>query len=83
VSYRLALDLEVLRFLFALSAAHRSNLIQWLERLKNSPFSTGQSIVLDLTGREIQVSQFSHFRIFHWTGHAVKTVQVVKIELNA
>jgi hypothetical protein len=82
VNYRLSLDLEALRFLFAVSVANRRNLLRWLESLKNAPFSPGQSIVPDPTGREIQVSLFSHFRIFHWTDHPVKTVRVVKIELN-
>ena len=82
MNYRLSLDLEALRFLFAVSVADRRSLMGWLERLKSTPFSTGQSIVLDPTGREIQVSKFSRFRIFHWTDHAVETVRVVKIELN-
>ena len=83
MNYRLALDLEALRFLFALSTANRNSLIRWLERLKNSPFSKGQTIITDPAGREIQVGKFSHFRIFYWTDHAVKPVQVVKIELNS
>ena len=83
MDYRLALDLEALRFLFALSPTNRNNLIRWLERLKDTPFSVGQTAITDFTGREIQVGKFSHFRIFYWTDHAVKTVQVVKIELNA
>ena len=83
MNYRLALDLEALHFLFALSPANRSNLIRWLERLKDTPFYVGPTAITDLTGREIQVSKFSHFRVFYWTDHAVKTVQVVKIELNS
>ncbi|MCE0523692.1 MAG: hypothetical protein LV480_12365 [Methylacidiphilales bacterium] len=82
MNYRLSLDLEALHFLFAVSVVNRRNLLRWLEGLKNAPFSTGQSIVLDPTGRDIQVSIFSHFRIFHWTDHPVKTVRVLKIELN-
>lgn len=82
MNYRLTVDFDALQFLFSLRKADQIRLAWWLERLRNSPFSLGQSVVVDPTGREIQVSKFSHFRIFHWTDHAVETVQVVKIELN-
>jgi hypothetical protein len=82
VNYRLTVDFDALQFLFSLRKADQIRLAWWLERLRNSPFSSGQSVVVDPTGRDVQVSRVSHFRIFHWTDHAVKTVQVVKIELN-
>jgi hypothetical protein len=83
VNYRLTVDFDALQFLFSLRKADQIRLAWWLERLKNSPFSLGQTVVVDPTGREVQVSKVSRFRVFHWTDHAVKTVQVVKIEINA
>jgi len=82
VNYRLSLELDAVHFLFAVSISNRRALMRWLEQLKSAPFSKGKSIVHDSTGREIQVSIFSHFRIFHWTDHPVETVRVVDIELN-
>jgi acyl-CoA thioesterase FadM len=82
VNYRLTVDFDALQFLFSLRKADQIRLAWWLERLRNSPFSLGQSIVVDPTGRDVQVSKVSRFRVFHWTDHPVKTVQVVKIELN-
>jgi hypothetical protein len=83
VNYRLTVDFDALQFLFSLRKADQIRLAWWLERLRNSPFSSGQSVVVDPTGRDVQVSRVSRFRIFHWTDHAVETVQVVKIELNS
>jgi hypothetical protein len=82
VNYRLTVEFDALQFLFALRKADQIRLAWWMERLRNSPFSAGQSIVIDSTGRDIQVSKVYHFRIFHWTDHPVKTVLVVKIEIN-
>lgn len=82
MNYRLTVDFDALQFLFSLRKADQIRLAWWLERLRNSPFSLGQSVVVDPTGRDVQISRVSRFRVFHWTDHAVKTVQVVKIELN-
>ena len=82
MNYRLTVDFDALQFLFSLKKADQIRLAWWLDRLKNSPFSLGQSIVVDPTGREIQVSKVSQFRIFYWADHAVKTVQVIKIEID-
>jgi hypothetical protein len=82
VNYRLTVDFDALQFLFSLRKADQIRLAWWLERLRNSPFSLGQSVVVDPTGRDVQVSKVSQFRVFHWTDHAVRTVMVVKIELN-
>ena len=82
MNYRLTVDFDALQFLFSLRKADQIRLAWWLERLRNSPFSLGQSVVVDSTGRDVQVSKVSQFRVFHWTDHAVRTVQVVKLELN-
>ena len=82
MNYRLTVDFDALQFLFSLRKADQIRLARWLERLRNSPFSLGQSVVVDPIGRNVQVSKVTDFRIFHWTDHAVRTVQVVKIEIN-
>jgi hypothetical protein len=78
----LAIDLEALRFLLSLKPTHRVKLLQWLDKLQNEPFRSGQLTVADAVGRDIQVSVVSIFLVYHWTDHAVKTVQVVRIETN-
>jgi hypothetical protein len=83
VEYRLEIRFEAIQFLVSLRKIEQNRLMWWLERLRDSPFKTGQILVVDPTGRDIQVSEVAHYRVFHWTDHAVKTVQVVKIELNA
>jgi hypothetical protein len=82
VNYRLAVDSESMEFMFALRLADRTRLVNWIDRLKNAPFTKGPATVTDPTGREIQVSVVSSFRIHYWPDHAVKTVHVTKIELN-
>jgi hypothetical protein len=82
VNYRLSVDFDALQFLLLLGKADQGRLEWWLERLSNSPFSTGQSVVVDPDGRDVQVSRVDRFRVFHWTDHAVRTVRVVKIELE-
>jgi len=54
-----------------------------MDQLQDNPFQEGELTVFDATGREIQVSRFDRFAIYHWTDHAVKTVRVVRIETNA
>ena len=82
MNYQLAVEFEALQFLISLRKGDQLRLMWWLERLRNAPFSKGHVIIVDPTGREVQVSKIARFRVFHWTDHAVKTVQVVKIELN-
>ena len=82
MEYNLAIDLEVLRFLLSLKSVNRAKLLLWLEELKSSPFLAGQFTTFDSTQREIQVSVISSFLVYHWTDHAVRIVQVVKIEFN-
>lgn len=82
MKYNLAIDLEALRFLLSLKSVNRAKLLQWSEELKNSPFLAGQFTTFDSTQREIQVSVVSNFLVYHWTDHAVRTVQVIKIEFN-
>jgi hypothetical protein len=45
VNYRLSVDFDAPQFLFSLRKADQVRLTWWLERLRNSPFSAGQSIV--------------------------------------
>jgi hypothetical protein len=82
VKYRLSVDLEDVEFLFSLRLTDRRRVMKYLERLRNFPFTEGQTKVLDSTGRDVEVSIVSSFRILHWADHAVNTVRVVAIELN-
>jgi len=82
VNYGLAAQFETIQFLVSLRKIDQNRLMWWLERLQASPFTAGQAVIVDSTGRDIQISRVDRFRIFHWTDHAVRTVQVVKIEWN-
>ncbi len=82
MNYRLSVDSDVLEFFSSLRKADQIRLLHYIERLRNSPFSKGQTVVMDDVGRAIQVGVVDRFRISYWTDHAVETVQVVKIELN-
>jgi hypothetical protein len=55
-------------------------MMQWLERLRNAPFSRGHATAKDPAGRDIQVVRVAGLRVFFWSDHAVKIVQVVKVE---
>jgi hypothetical protein len=83
VDYRLAVKFEAIQFLVSLRKIEQNRIMWWLERLRDSPFTTGQALVVDSTGRYIQVGNVALYRVFHWTDHAVKTVQVIKIEWNS
>jgi hypothetical protein len=80
VEYRLSVDFEAVLFLDSLSALRHAQMMQWLERLRNAPFSSGHVTMKDPDGRDIQVVIVSGLRVFFWSDHAVKTVEVVKIE---
>jgi hypothetical protein len=83
VDYELQADLEAVRFVLSLKRSDCTRLIRWMDQLKDLPFTEGQLTVLDATGREIQVSKMDKFLVYHWTDHPVKTVRVLKIEINA
>ncbi|MEJ0000045.1 MAG: hypothetical protein WDO13_13270 [Verrucomicrobiota bacterium] len=57
-------------------------MIHWLERLRNAPFSRGHLAVKDPVGRDLQVVKVAGLRVFFWSDHAVKTVQVTRIEFD-
>jgi len=80
VNYRLSIDLEAVHFARSLKRNDADRLVRWLDRLKDSPFTTGVMTVRDKTDREIQVSRVDRFLIYHWTDHAVQTVRVNAIE---
>jgi hypothetical protein len=80
VDYQLQMDLEAVRFLLSLRSADAVQLLDWMDRVKAQPFSQGESVVRDDTGRDIQVSKCRRLLIYHWTDHPVKTVRIVKIE---
>ncbi len=80
MDYSLQMDLEAIHFLIALSDADCTRIVRLVDRLRNSPFTTGHASFVDGTGREIQVSNTGKFLVSHWTDHPVKTVRVVKIE---
>lgn len=82
MNYELQVDLEAVRFVLSLKRSDCARLIRWMDQLKDLPFTEGQLIVLDATGREIQVSKTDKFLVYHWTDHPVKTVRIVKIETN-
>jgi hypothetical protein len=82
MAYKLALDLEALRFLLSFKAIERENVLRFLEHLRSNPFANGDLTTRDATSREIQVSLCGRILVYHWTDHAVETVQIVRLELN-
>ena len=80
MEYRLSVDFEAVLFLDGLSPLRHAQMMQWLERLRNAPFSRGHVTVKDPADRDIQVVRVAGLRVHFWSDHAVKTVQVVKIE---
>jgi hypothetical protein len=82
VEYRLAIDSEVLHFILLLEEEEQAQVLRWFGKLKALPFTRGQFVVSDSEGRDVDASIVSNYLIYHWTDHAVKSVQVVKIELN-
>lgn len=64
----------------SLKRSEGDRLAKWLEELMNSPFTKGTVTVQDETDREIQVSRYGRFFIYHWTDHPEKTVRINKIE---
>jgi mRNA-degrading endonuclease RelE of RelBE toxin-antitoxin system len=80
VEYRLSVDFEAVLFLDSLSVLRHAQMMQWLERLRSAPFSQGHVTVKGDVDRDIQVVRVAGLRVFFWSDHAVKTVEVVKIE---
>ena len=83
MNYGLDINLGAVHFVRSLRRTEGDRLVRWMDQLQDNPFQEGELTVFDATGREIQVSRFDRFAIYHWTDHAVKTVRVVRIETNA
>jgi hypothetical protein len=80
VAYRLWFDSEVLHFILSLDDDERGQILHWFRRLKESPFTRGRFIALDSVGRDVEVSVVSNYLVYHWTDHAVKTINVIGME---
>ena len=80
MDYNLTVDSEVLHFFLSLDEEEQAQILRWLGKLKASPFTHGRYIVPDSVGREVEVSIISNYLVYHWTDHAVKTVNVTGME---
>ena len=80
MDYRLAIDSEVLHFFLSLDEDEQAQILRWFGKLKALPFTRGRYTVLDSVGRDVEVSIVSSYLVYHWTDHAVKTVNVIGME---
>jgi len=80
VDYRLSVDSEVLDFFLLLDEDEQEQVLRCFRKLKISPFTRGRYIAQDSVGRDVEVSIVSCYLVYHWTDHAVKTVNVIGME---
>ena len=80
MEYRLSIDSEVLHFFVSLNEDEQALVLRWLGKLQAQPFTRGRYNVQDSVGRDVEVSIFSIYIVYHWTDHAVKTVNVIGME---
>ncbi|HUG10936.1 MAG TPA: hypothetical protein VMM36_07975 [Opitutaceae bacterium] len=79
-SYGYSLDREAVAALLEGSGRERQLLVDACERISQFPFSTGDFVVRDEDGREVELLDVGEFVITFWSDHAVKTVRILSIE---
>jgi len=77
------IDSEALEILLTHPMAKRRKVFAFFHRVKAAPFTKGKWQTTDPTSRDIEVSIVEDLCIFHWTDHAIKTVNITRIEKSA
>ena len=80
MAYRLSIDSDLLDLFLLLDEDEQAHILQCFAKLKALPFTSGRYSFVDAAGRDVEATIVSTYLIYHWSDHAVKTVNVIGME---
>jgi hypothetical protein len=78
--YKYTVDEAVLHVFAASSKRQREDLLRIFAFLAREPFTPGETIQADRTGRRCEVKRFGEWLIIYWTEHLVSEIHILDAE---
>ena len=80
MSYRLLVDVEVIKALDALSKNSRTRLLDHFRKIRSSPDGTSDYHERDGVGRRVEISVFSGHAVHYWIDHADQHIKILALK---
>jgi hypothetical protein len=78
--YKYTVDDSVLQVFAASTKRQRESLLRIFDFLAQSPFTEGETVQLDRTGRSCQVKRFGEWLIVYWPEHLASEIHILDVE---